>query len=175
MRFCPRLTDCFCPLACPLCSSHFLAGAHPVCLRPPSHHAHVCSLSEEKRRYRRCTPAPRRCPQACKWAVLAGRRAIAPPVGRKARACSMYKCQRYCGCMEATPASSASSGHVGMLGTRAAHELRQPYCHPSSLLAVPSVHVHARRTHNTKLKLQPQRTSTLTLTLTVARRTTIPT
>ena len=35
--------------------------------------------------------------------------------------------QRYCGCVDATFASCASSGHVGlgMLGTRAAHELRR--------------------------------------------------
>ena len=45
-------------------------------------------------------------------------------MGRQARACSTYKRQRYCGCMDATP---ASSGHVGfgMLGRRAAHELRR--------------------------------------------------
>jgi len=57
--------------------------------------------------------------------------------------------QRYCGCVDATFASCASSGHVGlgMLGTRAAHELRRsrapafPFfcsCHP--------FHVHARHT-----------------------------
>ena len=96
----------------------------------PRHHgrnARVCSRSQEKRRYRRYTPAPRRCPQGCNWALLAGRRAIAPAMGRQACACSTYKRQRYCGCMDATPASSASSGHVGlgMLGTGAVHELRR--------------------------------------------------
>ena len=111
-----------CPLASPCSLVAFSAGW----IRPRHHgrNARVCSRSQEKRRY---TPAPRRCPQGRNWALLAGRRAIAPAMGRQACACSTYKRQRYCGCMDATPASSASSGHVGlgMLGTGAVHELRR--------------------------------------------------
>ena len=109
---------------CPLVSQPLsLVACSARWIRPRYHgkNARVCSRSEEKRRY---TPAPRRCPQGRNWALLAGRRPIAPAMGRQARACSTYKRQRYCGCMDATP---ASSGHVGlgMLGKRAVPELRR--------------------------------------------------
>ena len=113
------------PLASPCSLVAFSAGW----IRPRHHcrNARVCSGSQEKRRYRRYTPAPRRCPQGRNWAFIAGRRAIAPAMGRQACACSMQIRPEILWVHGCYSRPSASSGHVGlgMLGTRAAHELRR--------------------------------------------------
>ena len=62
--------------------------------------------------------------------------------------------QRYCGCMDTTPAPLPPPGTLAWAcsvqwpRTSCAGAGRQPSRHPSSFVVVPSVHTHARRTQH---------------------------